>query len=68
MAIMFRDGLISQLMIWEGYSKISQLEKLGDDGWVVGWVGGGGWLAGWLGFVNDKDWKGQSTEFLVHSE
>ena len=34
-------------MIWEGYSKIRQLEKLGDGG---GWVGvgvgagGGGWF------------------------
>ena len=39
-------------MIREGYSKIQQLEKLGD-----GWVGGGG--GGWLVFVN-KDWQGQS--------
>ena len=34
------DGLTSQLMIWEGYSKIWQLEKLGDEGWG-GWVGVG---------------------------
>ena len=43
MANMFRDGLTLKLMIWEGYSKIWQLEKLGDG---VG-VGGGGW--GWVG-------------------
>ena len=39
---MFRDVLTSQLMIWEGYSKIWQFEKLGD---------GGGWGWGWLGGV-----------------
>ena len=38
-------------MIWEGYSKIRQLEKLGD-----GWVGGGWWVV----FANNKDWQGQS--------
>ena len=38
-------------MIWEGYSKIRQLEKLSDGG------GGGG---GWVVFANNKDWQGQS--------
>ena len=37
-------------MIWESYSNIWQMEKLGD-GW--GWVGGGrvglGWWWGWVG-------------------
>ena len=42
-------------MIWEGYSKIWQLEKLGD-----GW----GWVDGWLVFVNNKDWQGQSIRHL----
>ena len=37
-------------MIWEGYSKIRQLEKLGDG------VGGGGWLV----FARFKDWQSQS--------
>ena len=38
---MFRDSLSSQLNIWHGYSKIWQLEKLGDGGgWVAGWVAG----------------------------
>ena len=41
-------------MIWEGYSKVRQLEKLGD--------GGGG---GWSVFVNIKDWQGQSKSSKV---
>ena len=43
MASILRDGLTSQVRIWEGYGKIWQLEKLGDGS---GWVGGLGGVAG----------------------
>ena len=54
---MFSDGLTPQLMIWEGYSKIWQLEKLvdrvGKDWWE--WVG-----LELAGFARFKDWQSQS--------
>ena len=47
-------------MIWEGYSKICQLEKLGDGVGGGGWVGG--WVGGWLVLVRYKDWQSQSIK------